>query len=94
MQGKTVCQGLSQGYQGISLAAEQNRLNKEWGKWDSTCIRVLSPMAIAVIEAGENDGLFKDRANATEPPFMAPSTDPTQYSKVFQCGVTCYSRLC
>lgn len=73
---------LSQGYQGMTLAGEQSRLNMEWERRDVGCNRVLSPAAILAIEANEREGLFSGRDGQTEPPFMAPSTDPNQYSKV------------
>lgn len=74
--------GLSQGYQGLYLHSEQSRLNQEWGTRDADCNRILSPAAILHIKAGEREGRFEGRAGRMEPPYMAPSADPMQYSKV------------
>ena len=73
---------LAQGYKGVSLAFEQSRLNEEWGKNRDACRQILSRTAIEKIKADERSGLHAAKANATEPPFMAPSVDPTMYSKV------------
>lgn len=74
--------GLSQGYTAASLVAEQSRLDEERGNQDGLRKRFLSPMAISVILKSEKYGVYTDRVHATEPPFMAPSADPEQYSKV------------
>jgi hypothetical protein len=44
--------------------------------------RVLSSKAVAQITRRLQDGDFAEREGAREPPFMAPSTDPDQYSDV------------
>lgn len=47
-----------------------------------TPIRILSNAAKSIISADIQSGRYKDRANATEPAFMTPSVDPSQYSLV------------
>ena len=72
-----------QGFQSLSFAKEQAHVNKGWSKTsDAKQICILSPKAISEIASDVEKGVFKDREGATEPPFMAPSTDPSQYSKV------------
>jgi hypothetical protein len=73
---------IGQGFQKVSVAGEQGRLNKEWSKRDGACRRVLSTAAIAQISAALKRKQYEDREDGTEPPFMAPSTDPKLYSKV------------
>ena len=73
---------LAQGYRSISLALEQCRLNREWGKDRDRSKRILSPAAIQKIKEDYKEGLHAGKASAMEPPFMAPSTDPEMYSKV------------
>lgn len=91
---------LSQGYQEITLAAEQSWLNREWGKYDAEYTCILSPVVILYIKAGKSKRLFIHRAGSTEPPYMALSTDPKQYSKVHstlaceqQLKLTCYVQI-
>ena len=50
---------------------------------NANVIQYLSPSAKAVIQAGIDSGAFADRAEMREPAFMAPSTDPGDYSKVY-----------
>lgn len=73
---------LGQGYQSVSFAAEQSRMNKVWALSDAKCKRILSEKAISVITSRLNDGTFEDRMNASGPPYMAPSVDPMDYSRV------------
>ena len=47
-----------------------------------SCRKILSDGAKALIKRQFRSGAYKDRANELEPPFMAPSTDPDDYSKV------------
>jgi len=75
--------GLSQGFQTMSLVAEQSHLNKELKGRDAMSTKVLSAKAIAMIAKSERYVVYANRTNAMEPPFMAPLTDPGQYSKVF-----------
>ena len=44
--------------------------------------KVLSHAAIAMIHRDTVNGRYNDRANANEPPLMAPATDPNQYPRV------------
>ena len=46
------------------------------------CKRILSAGAIAIISGDLDDGKYKDRDDEREPPFMAPSSDPDDYSLV------------
>jgi len=48
--------------------------------------RVLSPAAQKIIQAGIDKGTFQDRTQSLEPPLMAPSTKPDDYSKVSGSG--------
>ena len=48
--------------------------------------RILSPKAISIITANTADGMYNNRADANEPAFMAPSTDPAMYSMVRDPG--------
>jgi hypothetical protein len=78
---------IGQGFQTVSVAGEQGRLNKEWSKRDGACKRILSTAAIAQIRAALSKKQYEDRQGGTEPPFMAPSPDPKLYSKVrHACG--------
>lgn len=46
------------------------------------CDKVLSVAAKAVITKAVQEGAYKDREDRREPPFMAPSVDPEDYSPV------------
>jgi hypothetical protein len=44
--------------------------------------KILSDCAIAIIKEAHNVGKYEDRVDEREPPFMAPSPDPDDYSLV------------
>lgn len=46
------------------------------------CVKVLSAKAITVILRAIEGGRYNDREDEREPPFMAPSADPNDYSLV------------
>jgi len=48
--------------------------------------RVLSTKAQKIIQAGIDNGSFEGRTESLEPPLMAPSTKPDDYSKVGGIG--------
>lgn len=54
------------------------------GREHFKCERILSASAIAIISQNMQHGRYRRREDAREPPFMAPSMDPDDYSLV--CG--------
>ena len=55
--------------------------------------RVLTPAAKAVIKHAHSEGKYDDRNDAREPAYMAPSTEPEDYSLVSELLITlrCYA---
>ena len=47
-----------------------------------TCEKVLSAKARSQIRKKRLSGAYADRGDETEPPYMAPSEDPDEYSRV------------
>jgi len=54
------------------------------GKKHFKCDKILSANAIAIISQNMQRGRYEHREGVREPPFMAPSMDPDDYSLV--CG--------
>lgn len=52
------------------------------GKDHFAAERILSSKAIRIINRELEAGAYADRKDEREPPFMAPSADPNDYSKV------------
>lgn len=49
---------------------------------DAKITYILSEAARGIIEENHRNGMFSGREDATDPPYMAPSTNPEDYSKV------------
>jgi len=49
---------------------------------DSGVIKILTNAAKALIKKQHDENVFKNRDGISEPPFMAPSTNPDHYSEV------------
>jgi hypothetical protein len=49
---------------------------------NAVCQKKLSVRAIELIRAATSSGAYVKRANRQEPPYMAPSEDPEDYSMV------------
>ena len=71
-----------QSLQRIPFRDEHRLVNKEWDKRDVQTIRVLSKTARLAILRDSEAHRFDNRDSAREPPYMAPSADPNDYSKV------------
>ena len=52
------------------------------GKKHFKCKKILSPKAISVISKRLEGGKYRNREDEREPPFMAPSANPKDYSSV------------
>jgi hypothetical protein len=50
-------------------------------KW-AECRKILTDVAKAVIRAEHEGGMYEGFENVVEPPYIAPSVDPEDYSKV------------
>jgi hypothetical protein len=57
------------------------------------CKKILSPKAKYIISKRLEAGDYADRADEREPPFMAPSTNPEDYSKVCSNAPSSSSRV-
>ncbi|KAF9789147.1 hypothetical protein BJ322DRAFT_1102529 [Thelephora terrestris] len=73
-----------QGFEGISLGAERRLLNKavaiEFGIGHLQCSKVLSHAAKALIRQDIQNGKYSGMEDRREPPSMAPSDNPDDYS--------------
>ena len=56
--------------------------SKDGQKHYKKCKRILSPKAKSIISRRLEAGDYEDHKDKREPPFMAPSVDPEDYSKV------------
>ena len=71
-----------QSLQRIPFRDEHWLVNKEWDKRDVQTIRVLSKTARLAILRDSEAHRFDNRDDTREPPYMALSADPNDYSKV------------
>ena len=84
---------LGQGFQSITFTSERFKLNKHWRKSDAKCTRILTQTAIESIKARTKAGDFVERAEALEPPFMAPSANAMDYSRVSPFNILCATEV-
>ena len=52
-------------------------------KSEISCRKILTETAMQLIRNGHLAGRYKDRVKKLEPPYMSPSVDPEEYSKVY-----------
>ena len=48
-----------------------------------SCRKILTETAMQLIHNRHLAGKYKDRIEMLEPPYMSPSVDPEEYSKVY-----------